>query len=481
VLTWLLKRLPTPVRMLASPWRSRHRLHRAALHSMHRDAKSLDWASEADFNRLLHEYDRFEKPPARRKYPAGNFRQFINHLEDEYTGGRQHTGARLIRLARRWRWNFVQHELGVLFMFFCFLLLVAWGLLALVGVVVLILNLLQDAGLHDYLGSVGLESAVERVKPGFGNALFMILMLFTIFGASSWVSGYLGDVQYWSTFRETDRKFRTRRKILDCGAAMLSHVLADPQCERVVVTAHSLGTPIAMECLLELGRYNRARHREAPMTRPLPLEKISHFITMGSPIDKIHYFFESHLTQYHRYVRIFDEIRGDIGEVPFAKNRKPHIHWINIWDRGDIISGPLDSPSNAQLSRLQVDNLQIASYPFPAPGASHSAYFGEPGVIGLLYQVIFQDAFNFSQARKDEVGKPDLAAMMVGPGQGRAWTRWIQVAFLLLPLWFIWLLLVGAASLEVVYAVPALAMMLLTGAVIGGGLALNSMKKKGFY
>ena len=481
VLIWLLKRLPTPFRMLASHWRSHHRIRRAALHSLHRTGHDLDWASEADFRRLLHEYDRFERPPARRKYPAGKFDEFIAFLKSEYSGNRQPGGERLIRLAQRWRWAFVGHELVVLFIFTCFLLLVGWGLIALLGLVMLILNQLEMSGLSAFLGSQGLEAAAERVKPSYGTAFVVLTTLATSFGASRWVGGYLGDVQYWSTFRETDEKFETRRKILDCGTALLAHVLNDPQCSRVVITAHSLGTAIAMECLLELGRHNRARHRAAPMLKPLPLEKISHFVTMGSPIDKIHYFFESHSAQFHRYVRIFDEIRGDIGEVPFAKNRKPHIHWINIWDKADIVSGPLDSPTNAQLTQLQVDNVEVSSYPFPAPAASHSAYFGEPGVIGLLYRVIFLGAHNFLDAPRDENGKPNLDAMIVGPGAGKPWVRWIQVAFLLSPLWFILLLAAGMLSLHVGYAYFALGMMLLTGGAIGGGLALNDWKKSRFY
>jgi esterase/lipase superfamily enzyme len=36
-------------------------------------------------------------------------------------------------------------------------------------------------------------------------------------------------------------------------------VLADRHCARVLVVAHSLGTPIAMDALLQFGRHNRAR------------------------------------------------------------------------------------------------------------------------------------------------------------------------------------------------------------------------------
>ena len=119
----------------------------------------------------------------------------------------------------------------------------------------------------------------------------------------------------------------------------MTHVLEDEACGRVIVVAHSLGTAVAMDTLLRLGRYNRARDRENPMEGPLPLEKLRCFVTMGSPIDKIHYFFESYRSSYHRYVRVVEALRGDISTAPFAKNRKPHIHWINVWDRGDAISG----------------------------------------------------------------------------------------------------------------------------------------------
>src|SRR5262249_59742513 len=121
----------------------------------------------------------------------------------------------------------------------------------------------------------------------------------------------------------------------------------------------------------------------------LPLEKIVVFVTMGSPVDKIHYFFESYRSAYHRYIRVIEGIRGDITEIPFAKNRKPHIHWINFWDRADLVSGSLETPARPPLANLRGDNVQVSSFPFPYPGARHSGSFQHRPVIPHLYAIIF--------------------------------------------------------------------------------------------
>src|SRR5262245_38689735 len=87
----------------------------------------------------------------------------------------------------------------------------------------------------------------------------------------------------YGTYEETDEKNKKRADILARATERLEHVLLDHRCARVIVVAHSLGTAIAADALLQLGRHNRARNPENPIAGPVALEKIVCLVTMGSP------------------------------------------------------------------------------------------------------------------------------------------------------------------------------------------------------
>ena len=272
----------------------------------------------------------------------------------------------------------------------------------------------------------------------FKNVVGICAFLASVFGAGSFLRDYLGDVQVWTTYEETDEKYKKRKDILVASSGMLEHVLRDEDCNRVVVVAHSLGTTVALDALLELNRYNSARPGD-----PLPIDKIDLFITMGSPIDKVHYFFESLQGKYHRYNRIADELRGDLGTPPFSKNRKPAVHWINFWDQADLVSGSLETPSNRQLLKLTVDNYQVASLGFPMPGKSHSAYFEHRDVLRIVFDVIYDAKYSFHRAPLIGNKGYDYAAQMVGKGSGLFRTKIYFSLVIALP-WIILVLLVSA-------------------------------------
>lgn len=137
---------------------------------------------------------------------------------------------------------------------------------------------------------------------------------------------------------------------------------------------------------------------------PIPLDKIEHFVTLGSPIDKIEYFFESSTSPSHRYKRFTEEMRGDIGTVPFSRGKAPHIHWINFWDDADLVSGALQSPANRSGTSQKVDNVHVQCLRFPAPGRSHSSYFDDRRVLDYLTDIIFARKYSF------EALEPDLTA-----------------------------------------------------------------------
>jgi hypothetical protein len=317
-------------------------------------------------------------------------------------------------------------------------MLLAIGLLAgaaLAGALAVLQSLSPDGMFGGLLNRLG-----APMKADWKSALTIVVSLAGLFGLTGFLTDYLGDVQAWATYEETDAKHVARNKVLDEALTVLTHVLSDPQCDRVAVVAHSLGTSVAHDALLALNRRNRATNPTNPMDGPLPLNKIEHFVTMGSPIDKIEYFFESYASACHRYKRVVEDLRGDIGTAPFSKNRKPYVHWINFWDEGDVISGALQSPASASHFAARVDNVHVENFAFPAPGASHSGYFDNRTSIGILFEAIYLRRHSFRTLKPAAPRKPpDYASVYLGPGKALG----ARTLYLLLALALPWMGLAG--------------------------------------
>jgi hypothetical protein len=430
VLTWLLAQVMTPLRALRTPWRLRARLRRAALlevwprlEEAHPDAK------RGDLKRLLDAYDDFEGWEARRNYPKGNAREFIDFVHGRWKEKDTPLAERMEWLARQWRRRYVRIELRNLFYVTTAalaLLLVGLGLVAIAAGLLQLTSGILPVELLTRLGE-------DSLKPSAANVTVAAGVILAALGGGRFLRDFLGDVQFWTTYEETAAKGQKRRDILDTCAKSLEHVLRDPACQRVVVISHSLGTTVAFDTILELARRNRATGVADSNEGKLRLGKIQHFITLASPIDKVHYFFESHAGKYHRYNRVVEEVRGDIGVPPFSKSGKPLVHWINFWDRADIIGGSLETPANRGLPSIRVDNVEVGSFFFPAPGAAHSAYFEHEGVIETIYRVVFDDAYSFEHPPQKPDNDPDFDAARVESGVGERSTTPFQALMILLP------------------------------------------------
>lgn len=466
VLVWLVNQVTTPLQALRTPWRLRARLRRAALLEIwpRLQATRAD-IKEGDLKRLLDAYDQFEGWEARRQYPDGDAREFSDFVRTRSANSSDATQAeRMVWLARKWRWRYVFIELRNLF----FLITAMLALLVVgVGLAGIAAGLLQwttqllPAGSLTWLGE-------DALKPNAANITAATGVLLAAVGGTRFLRDFFGDVQFWTTYEETATKSQQRRQILDTCAETLAHVLLDPDCERVAVISHSLGTTIAFDTILELARRNRATNPDNPARGALPLGKIQHFITLASPVDKVHYFFESHSGKYHRYNRVVEELRGDLGTFPFSASRRPLMHWVNFWDRADIIGGALQTPANRDTPSLAVDNVEVGSYLFPEPGAAHSAYFEHVDVIETIYRVVFDDAFSFIHPPTKPDGAPDFSAARLGGGGGECSTAWFQALMLVLP----WLCatFLGVAALEIPAARAVLGYVLAT---VAGVLALG--------
>lgn len=444
VIAWLGRQGLHPVKTLRSPWRERARLRRASLHQMWTTYGEGRRFETLDRDRLLKLYDQFDGPAARMRYPEGDFSQFRAFIPEAAKG--EPGLDRLDQLAVAWRRHYggseVRNMLGVMSIILTLLLAVG----AVFAGAMYLLSMVSSFGvLESVMNSLGLREGTSGLKV----AALITVGVLTLGGFTRFLRNYMGDVQLWTTYEETNAKCQKRREILNSTGNHLQHVLLDARCERVAVVAHSLGTTIALDSLLDLARSNRAT---TPGDRMGNLSKIEHFITIASPIDKVYYFFESYKGGRYRYNQVVEDIRGDLGSAPFVRMADgdiiPHVHWINFWDKADIIGGSVESPSNRSHGDLRVDNIEVSSLRFPNPDSSHSAYFDHKGVIREVFEAIFD--------RKGSMVRPPLVKpfteeaekRFIGPGAGMKHTRWIQFLYLFVPWVVLVTVIVNKAAVE---------------------------------
>ena len=438
IVVWLLGQWRRPFQTLLTPWRQRQRLRRASLFDLFENYshKLPEKHEDTDLASLVEIYNKFESPASRDGERRRSFSDFLAYIRKVTVEDKQRSEAdrctRLQSVAKAWRHHYVSTEIKTIFLLTTAVLVLALS----AGAVLAGAFLAADA-------VVGVGQLVPALAPviallGEPGSIAMMLVggLVSLTGTGRFLTDALGDVRAWASYLETDVGNRKRQEILSSARRTMIRVLTDGKCNRVVVTAHSLGTTIAHDTLLSLTRMNRAHNPENPIEKPIPLEKIEHFITWGSPIDKIEYFFESSTSDSHRYLRVREDLRGDTGSAPFAKNRHRYIHWINFWDDGDPVSGPLSSPMPASRSLNPVDNFHVKGFAFPFPGASHTRYLSHRPIVAYLWDVIINRVGSYAalenRGPNGSDGK-DYDSVLIRPGKGRGDRRSLQYLALGLP------------------------------------------------
>lgn len=418
VLTWLAAQIFRPFKLLFSPWRAFGRLRRADLIEM------AFGEAQVDPDRLPKEWSVLARLYAafclRRPPEQGNFGDFIALLASSFPDDAD-LRNRTMALAHRW------HHRHLLRQWQHTALLLGIGLTALSGVFILavvVMSALQGA-LHwiaSTPGSPWMHAATADLKADLPTTLSVLSLLLGWLGVTAFLRDSVGDVQQFVTYDQAQSLYVQREKILALAEASLCQVLLNPACERVVIVAHSLGTAVALDTILRLRALNEAHapyaDDDAHMRGPLPLHKIQHFITCGSPIDKINYFFATLRSRFRSFETMFDELRGDIGNVPFSRSgRQPYIHWVNYWDKGDPISGALYTVASASVLRVQrVDNVRIASMAWPDAAASHGAYFSHDKVVTHIFSAAFCNGASFAT--------PPMRPAAANPAQLRPAYEW---------------------------------------------------------
>lgn len=481
VLTWLMAQITRPLKVMFTSWRSFNRLRRADLLGLQRTRKIGDPDGEFMTDAAQTVLARYAKFVERRPPEPGSFASFLRYIKQTIANEQQRAEA--INITRLWRWR----HYWKLARSTALLLMVVLSVASLCLLVVLTtLELLRDLA-----GWMWLQPALARfgisVEADLGTALSVVALLAVASGVTGFLRDAVGDVQQFVMYQEVDALHERRTKILEAACKTLRHVLADERCDRVVVFAHSLGSAVALDTILNLRAFNQcaAPTEEAAthMKQPIPLNKIEHFMTCGSPIDKITFFFSTIYSNIRSFERMADDLRGDIGDIPFSKaGRQPHIHWVNFWDRGDPISAPIETVMPATIRKQRVDNVRIASLAWPDVAASHDAYFENPSVVRHLYSVAFLGASSFAsppktaQTTDGSGGRPIYH--WLGPGRGSA----TQTALLLLgPSLMVALIWTAIGALFPHVVAPRLEIMGLFAAVLFlGALAQRMLRPRLF-
>jgi hypothetical protein len=391
MLFWLIKQAWVPIRYFFAGWRFSFRLRIARLHKLNERAIF----SEDAIVQSLTQFKKFLGPSGRNASPSDNFRAFKKYLLANAQGASDKAiSSALIEKwsasrtpAERTAGKLIRHAIGIT------------AVTALLGIDAIVAAIREIS--HWTSATPQHMSAFDYATHAIPLAALVVVAL--VAASMFWFLGRTAsDIRLWASIRENDRNYRIRRAIIDKAKQTISHVVKDEHCTRIVVVAHSLGTSIAFDALRELGQYNVARLNSDPKLI-LPLSKISHLVTLGSPIDKISYFFESKDSQHYRANRVREAIRGDLSREPFFRNGKQQIAWINLWDDADILSDALYCPlpqkhDGSRFLGAAIQNIQIASAVFPNPYETHTRYLENRTAVSVIFGALFvNDPWRFTQ------------------------------------------------------------------------------------
>jgi hypothetical protein len=367
VLLWLLRRAFHPFMVFMHPWRAHQRLKRTYLYRMFYNRGIVPVIR---YRQLANLYRDFEGMEARRRFPWGIFGEFLDYIQVRYNSDPQ-AEAELTKLARRWRGLVLRGQVIVA----AIALTLCGALLGFLSAsVYLVAFSLHALGVQGAL----IEAAVARAGavPQWLSLLSAAVLVLLVIGVGRFLRLNLSDVVFWTTTLEKDVLYKKRREILRAASATVAHVLADARCERIVIVGHSLGTAIAYETLLNLGRRLKAARAVGCASSPWEqLGKISHFLSLGSPIDRISYFFHLTFSRYHRFNRVSDELLGRSADLPFKDDQETKLLWVNVRDAADPIASRLFSPRGPVPNRDEILEVKCSSGHFPSPAAAHTGYF----------------------------------------------------------------------------------------------------------
>jgi hypothetical protein len=205
---------------------------------------------------------------------------------------------------------------------------------------------------------------------------------------------YVADIALYTTADENSAFYKTRLEILTESTDKLRWLLQQNDYDEVALAGHSLGSVITydtmgwlrMESQVDVGAAAAGR---PPSITEAQLSKLTAYMTFGSPLNKVAYFFRTTLGP-HETVRahILNELHGfrrlssshDDPDVKDARLFKPPdaVRWLNI-------SAALD-PVSARLVLFR--GVSEVRRPYWLPGFCHTSYWHDEEVYRHLLNTI---------------------------------------------------------------------------------------------
>ncbi len=403
-----------------------------------------------DYAWLMSKYADFQTREKARKY-HGSFGAFHKFASDGLSGdGARH---RILKLARHWKRSWYLRRTQAVWRIVALMTIPATAILFVAAIIIALDN--PDKIQHTPFAST------------YPYLPLVLMLTVPLVAAVIWhVFTYLvADIRAWTAYQERDALNPRRSEILRAAVTLFHDLANDKNCKRIVIIAHSLGTAIAYDALRHLGRLAD----DGPTANEglaKAMEKITDFITMGSPIDRLSFFFGHHQSRHYRYNRIMEHLDRDIGRLPFARPSSS-VRWANFWDRSDIISSSLYSPQHTapdggRINRGLLLNIEVWNTVIPS-AASHVTYFSNRSVVDYIFQCIFFNEIGSPPNRQSIPWSLKLIRNVVGFNNRIL----LALAFL-----FSFLLVLGAYFISLV---PGICFVLLLSAQYGIGAGLFSM------
>lgn len=212
-----------------------------------------------------------------------------------------------------------------------------------------------------------------------------------ILGSS--VPDFAGDLVSYLDLDTRSGRFGTRERIINGAVDDLRELLMDNRYYQIIIIGHSLGSVIAYDALnrimleVNLGSIDI-----------YDFKKITGFITFGSPLDMISFFFyeyihEQNLVQHQMLHDLHGFMTRSRDEDEYEDKRvdktnivvenslhinTPRIRWLNFYHPNDVISDRLDSyklEDQALSTFIRDGNIQINGR--FSKKAVHGCYWGE--------------------------------------------------------------------------------------------------------
>lgn len=166
---------------------------------------------------------------------------------------------------------------------------------------------------------------------------------------------YIGDIQIYVTRDSKSGRFVIRDKMRGTAVDALSAALLSAEdYEEVLVFGHSLGSVIGLDAIREL------RRALGGAVTPAQFNRLTAFVTFGSPLEKTRFFFERVSPDDPGPWRDFLE---DVELTFLADAETGRIYWTNFWYFADVVANSLDSYNSALVAQDGTKLVRIYELP----------------------------------------------------------------------------------------------------------------------